>query len=73
MKIGFWNREDQLLNNHIFKNIYDPTGGTGLKKYNDLYNYCNTNDKIISLKTLDLIDDINEVDILIFIGFPIKS
>ena len=73
MNIAFWTREDQLLNNYIFKNSLDPTGGNGLQKYCDLFDYCLKNEPKIKLYTVDTIKNISDIDLLVFIGVPNKQ
>lgn len=69
LTIGVWNYYEELnANNRMFN---DPQVGIGdnlLKPWNDLYTVARENG--VDLVSLDLIQDVNEVDGFVFIDFP---
>ena len=69
MKIGFWTREDTLLNNYVFFNrgedaSFNTSHNIWVSLYEELkkINY--------NIQTIDLVDDISSLDCVIFLDFP---
>ena len=68
MKIGFWCREDCLLNNSIFLNKDEDASYNKNPQYNYLYNYLKI--KGHEINSIDLISDMGEIDCVLFLDFP---
>jgi hypothetical protein len=69
MQIGLWGREDQYIENRIFFNEKDYTGSKNNKKFILLKKFLEL--KNIFLNTLDTYSDINDIDVLIFVDYPL--
>ena len=68
MKIGFWCREDSLLNNSIFLNKGEDASYNKNPQYYYLYDYLKKEGHEIN--SIDLISNINEIDCVLFLDFP---
>ncbi|RPG55913.1 MAG: hypothetical protein CBD95_005220 [Flavobacteriales bacterium TMED235] len=68
MKIGFWCREDHLLNNSIFLNVSEDASFNKNPQYNYLYNYLKS--KGHEINSIDLISNVGEIDCVLFLDFP---
>ena len=68
MKIGFWCREDLLLNNPIFLSKDEDSSFNKDPKYNYLYNFLRT--KGHEINSIDLISNTIDIDCVLFFRFP---
>ena len=68
MKIGFWCREDLLLNNSIFLNKDEDASYNKNPQYNYLYNFLKT--KGHEINSIDLISNTSDIDCVLFLDFP---
>jgi hypothetical protein len=69
VQIGLWGREDQYKNNKIFFYENDFTGSKNNKKFILLKQFLET--KNIFLNTLDTFDNNSEINVLIFLDYPL--
>lgn len=69
MNIAFWLREDQCSNNNIFFNPQDATGAKAHLKYKHLFEFLK--DKNINLITYDVVENLDSLDALIFVDYPL--
>tara|TARA_B100001173_G_scaffold282061_1_gene266679 strand:- start:713 stop:1774 length:1062 start_codon:yes stop_codon:yes gene_type:complete len=69
MKIGFWCREDELLNNFVFlNNGLDASYNHAENYWHNFYLYLkNKNHEIISI---DQVENIDSLDCVVFLDFP---